>query len=58
MVGDLFAILISALIWFRKCTSHPKSLTFAWSGAPFGILISALIWFPKCTSHPKCTTLE
>ena len=27
MVGDLFGILIPALIWFLKCTSHPKCTT-------------------------------
>ena len=27
MVGALFGILISTLIWFRKYTSHPKCTT-------------------------------
>ena len=27
MIGALFGILISTLIWFRKYTSHPKCTT-------------------------------
>ena len=27
MVGAPFGILISLLIWFPKCTSHPKCTT-------------------------------